>query len=133
MIRDEQEFAKKITGYLDDGAAGLRAGTLYKLQQARARALASLAEPATASVQTRMAHALVGGGGGGVVEGGGGGVVDGGGGGGVVLEGGGGGGGGVVPVAVTVVVTGIRQVVDTPGPACPNRFRPQVPWRQYSP
>ena len=66
MIRDEQEFAKKITGYLDDGAAGLRAGTLYKLQQARARALASLAEPATASVQTRMAHALVGGGGGGV-------------------------------------------------------------------
>ena len=60
-----------------------------------------------------------GGGGGGVVEGGGGGVVDGGGGGGVVLEGGGGGGGGVVPVAVTVVVTGIRQVVDTPGPACP--------------
>ena len=61
-----------------------------------------------------------GGGGGGVVEGGGGGgVADGGGGGGVVLGGGGGGGGGVVPVAVTVVVTGIRQVVDTPGPACP--------------
>ena len=56
------------------------------------------------------------GGGGGVVAGGGG-VVEGGGGGGVV-EGGGGGveGGGVLPAAVTVAVTGIRQVVDTPGP-----------------
>ena len=65
----------------------------------------------------------VGGGGGGVA--GGGGVVDGGGGGGVVdggggvVEGGGGGGGGVVPAAVTVAVTGMRQVVDTPGPDCP--------------
>ena len=61
----------------------------------------------------------VGGGGGGVVEGGGGGgVVDGGGGG--VVEGGGVvDGGGVVPTAVTVVVTGMRQVVETPGPDCP--------------
>ena len=42
MIRDDDEFAKKITGYLDSGAAGMRAGTLYKLQQARARALAAL-------------------------------------------------------------------------------------------
>jgi len=51
MIQDQDEFAKKITGYLDSGAANLRAGTLYKLQQARAKALA------------RLAHALVGGGG----------------------------------------------------------------------
>ena len=63
----------------------------------------------------------VGAGGGGVVDGGGGGVVAGGGG---VVEGGGGvveggGGGGVVPAAVTVVVTGMRHVVDTPGPDCP--------------
>ena len=63
---------------------------------------------------------VAGGGGGGVVEGGGGGgVVEGGGGGGVVVEGDGGGGGAVVPAAVTVVVTGMRYVVDTPGPDCP--------------
>jgi len=73
----------------------------------------------------------VGGGGGGVVEGGGGGgVVDGGGGGGVVEGGGGGvvdggGGGGVVPAAVTVVVTGMRQVVETPGPDCPIYITPE--------
>lgn len=62
MIRDEQEFANKITGYLDQGVAGMRAGTLYRLQQARARALERVAAPAPA-MQTRMAHALVGGGG----------------------------------------------------------------------
>lgn len=62
----------------------------------------------------------LGGGGGGVVDGGGGGgVVEGGGGGGVVEVGGGGGGGGVLPAAVTVAVTGMRHVVDTPGPDCP--------------
>jgi len=59
MIRDEQEFANKITTYLDSGAAGMRAGTLYRLQQARARALASLGEPAPA-MQTQLARALVG-------------------------------------------------------------------------
>jgi len=68
MIRDEQEFANKITGYLDEGVAGMRAGTLYRLQQARARAVASLVAPAPAT-QTRMAHALVGGGGGPVSNG----------------------------------------------------------------
>ena len=62
MIQDETEFAKKITGYLDSGAAEMRAGTLYRLQQARAKALAGLPERAPA-LQTRMAHALVGGGG----------------------------------------------------------------------
>ena len=56
---NEDEFAKKITGYLDSGASGMRAGTLYRLQQARARAMESLAAPAPA-VQTRMAHALAG-------------------------------------------------------------------------
>ena len=59
MISDQDEFAKKITGYLDSGAAGMRAGTLYKLQQARAKALAALPER-SAVAQTRMAHALVG-------------------------------------------------------------------------
>ena len=76
-------------------------------------------ESADGKAWSKGVNEPVGGGGGGVVEGGGGGGVVEGGGGGVVLEGGGGGGGGVVLVAVTVVVTGIRQVVDTPGPACP--------------
>ena len=62
----------------------------------------------------------LGGGGGGVA---GGGVAAGGGGGGVVEGGGevveGGGDGGALPAAVTVAVTGMRQVVDTPGPDCP--------------
>jgi len=61
MIQDHDEFAKKITGYLDAGASGLRAGTAYKLQQARAKALARLADPARAA-ETRLAHALAGGG-----------------------------------------------------------------------
>ena len=81
---------------------------------------AAVSESAEGKAWSMGVSEPVGGGGGGVVEGGGGGgVVEGGGGGGVVLEGCGGGGGGVVLVAVTVVVTGIRQVVDTPGPACP--------------
>jgi hypothetical protein len=63
MIRDQDEFAKKITGYLDAGAAQLRAGTAYRLQQARAKALARMAEPARAT-ESRLAHALAGAGGG---------------------------------------------------------------------
>lgn len=61
MIRDEDEFAKKLTGYLDAGAAHLRAGTVYRLQQARAQALARLAEP-SAVPESRLAHAFAGGG-----------------------------------------------------------------------
>ena len=38
----EQDLAKKITAHLDRGAADLRAGTVYRLQQARAAALARL-------------------------------------------------------------------------------------------
>jgi uncharacterized protein DUF3619 len=41
----ERETAKKITTYLDRGVAGLKAGTLYKLQLARQAALARLGEP----------------------------------------------------------------------------------------
>ena len=62
MIRDEDEFAKKITGYLDIGAASLKQGTAYRLQQARAQALERLTDPVPVR-QTRLAHALVGGGG----------------------------------------------------------------------
>jgi Protein of unknown function (DUF3619) len=46
---NEREIANKITTYLDRSATELKAGTLYKLQRARAVALARLAEPQTAS------------------------------------------------------------------------------------
>src|SRR5512138_1301091 len=46
---NEREIANKITSYLDRGAAELKAGVLYKLQGARAAALARLSEPQTAS------------------------------------------------------------------------------------
>jgi hypothetical protein len=39
---NERETAKKITTYLDRGAAGLKSGTAYKLQLARQAALARL-------------------------------------------------------------------------------------------
>ena len=43
----EKQTADKITAYLNEGAAGLRAGTTYRLQQARAAALARI-DPAYA-------------------------------------------------------------------------------------
>ena len=46
-MSSEKQIAEKITAYLDHGAASLRAGTAYRLQQARARALARL-DPAYA-------------------------------------------------------------------------------------
>ena len=61
MIRDEDQFAKKIAEHLNAGTAALRAGTAYKLQQARAKALARL-DPAYAP-QTELVHALAGSGG----------------------------------------------------------------------
>src|SRR5438046_9595470 len=42
---NENEIASKIIAYLDKGAAGLKSGTLYRLQRARQHALARLAEP----------------------------------------------------------------------------------------
>ena len=39
---NEREIAKKIATYLDRGAAGLKPGTVYKLQLARQAALARL-------------------------------------------------------------------------------------------
>lgn len=47
-------FAKKITTYLDHGVADLKAGISYKLQLARAEALARLADPKRAP-ETRVA------------------------------------------------------------------------------
>jgi len=48
-MTDEREIAKKITAYLDRGAAGLKSGTAYRLQGARREALAALAEPERAA------------------------------------------------------------------------------------
>ena len=50
-------FAKKITTYLDQGVADLKAGTAYTLQLARTEALARLADPARAT----QAHVAVAG------------------------------------------------------------------------
>ena len=46
-MTDEKQIAEKITAYLDQGTATLRAGTTYRLQQARSAALARL-DPAYA-------------------------------------------------------------------------------------
>jgi len=55
-------FERKIVAALDAGAAGMRAGTAYRLQQARAAALARLAEPERAKAM-RFTPALAGAGG----------------------------------------------------------------------
>ena len=62
MTSHDDEFAKKIKGYLDSGTTELRAGTAYRLQLARQAALARLAAPETARA-TRMTPALAGAGG----------------------------------------------------------------------
>ena len=49
MTTRDDDFAKKITTYLDRGAADLKAGTAYRLQLARAEALARLADPQRAA------------------------------------------------------------------------------------
>jgi len=59
MTSQDNEFAKKLTSYLDDGAANLKAGTAYRLQLARAEALARLGDPQRAPA-TRMSAALAG-------------------------------------------------------------------------
>lgn len=48
-MTDERETAKKITAYLDQGAAELKSGAAYRLQVARRDALAALAEPERAA------------------------------------------------------------------------------------
>jgi hypothetical protein len=63
MTSQDDEFARKLTSYLDASAAGLKAGTAYRLQLARTAALARLGEPER-SPAARMAPALVGAGGG---------------------------------------------------------------------
>jgi hypothetical protein len=45
MTNSDEDFAKKITTYLDQGAAGLKAGTAFRLQRAREAALARVGDP----------------------------------------------------------------------------------------
>ena len=49
MTTQDQDFAKKITTYLDHGTANLKAGIAYRLQAARQEALARLADPQRAA------------------------------------------------------------------------------------
>jgi hypothetical protein len=59
-IKDE-DFAKKITTYLDRGTANLKAGTAYRLQLARQKAMARLADPQRAPERGLVgAHAYAG-------------------------------------------------------------------------
>jgi hypothetical protein len=45
MTSSDEDFAKKIATYLDQGAAELKAGTVYRLQLAREQALARIGDP----------------------------------------------------------------------------------------
>jgi uncharacterized protein DUF3619 len=62
-MTNENEFARKITTCLDAGTSALKAGTVYRLQQARSAALARLVEPERAS-DIRLSPAFAGAGGG---------------------------------------------------------------------
>jgi hypothetical protein len=69
MTTNDKQFANKLTAYLDDGTANLKAGTVYKLQLARQAALARLAEPEREPAM-RLTPALAGAGAGSTVSGG---------------------------------------------------------------
>lgn len=59
MTTHDDDFARKVTGYLDHGTASMRAGTAYRLQLARQQALARLNAPEHAT-EPRLAGALAG-------------------------------------------------------------------------
>ena len=61
MTPSDDIFAKKITTYLDHSTADLKPGIAYRLQLARAEALARLADPQR-SAELRVAVAHAGGG-----------------------------------------------------------------------
>ena len=70
MSGKDSDFAKKLTAYLDEGTANLKAGTAYKLQLARQGALARIKDPRRATAM-RMTPALAGAGAGADTAGGG--------------------------------------------------------------
>jgi hypothetical protein len=59
MTSRETEIANKIRPYLDQATAELKAGIVYRLQLARADALARLSDPQRV-VAPELAHALAG-------------------------------------------------------------------------
>jgi hypothetical protein len=59
MTSRETEIANKIRPYLDQATAELKAGIVYRLQLARADALARLSDPERV-VAPELAHALAG-------------------------------------------------------------------------
>lgn len=59
MTTDDKDFAKKLAGYLDRGAAEVKPGVAYRLKVARQEALARLEDPQRA-VTLQPAHALAG-------------------------------------------------------------------------
>ena len=61
MTTKDDDFAKKITTYLDRSTADLKAGMAYRLQLARQEALARLTDPQRAT-ELRVAGAHAGGG-----------------------------------------------------------------------
>ena len=69
MTTHDEQFGRKVAGYLDQGTAAMRAGTAYRLQLARARALERLTEPERAS-DLQLAGAMAGATGGSVGAGG---------------------------------------------------------------
>jgi hypothetical protein len=61
MTTHDDNFAKKLTAYLDRGTADLKAGTIYRLQKARAAAISRLAGPdGRRALESPLAHALAG-------------------------------------------------------------------------
>jgi hypothetical protein len=61
MTADDDNFSRKLAGYLDQGTADLKAGTVYRLQNARAAAVARLADPVGVHAsESRLAHAFAG-------------------------------------------------------------------------
>ncbi len=62
MTPRDDAFERKIVAALEAGAAGMRVGTAYRLQQARAAAIARLAEPERATAMA-FTPALAGAGG----------------------------------------------------------------------
>jgi len=64
MTTDNDNFSKKLTAYLDIGAAEIKAGTAYRLQNARAAALARVAgSDGVRAPESRLAHAFASSGG----------------------------------------------------------------------
>lgn len=59
MTDDQSRLARKLTSYLDRGAAAMRPGTLYRLQRARAAALANIGR--ARETQTGLVAAAAGG------------------------------------------------------------------------